>query len=398
MKRMFIKMLPVMAAVLLATSCSKDDGNDAAIDTPIDNGTPHVEAVDNGIKTITITGKLSKESLSKVTVAESEGVKTLQFEGNETFAFGTVGEGNVYGTIAITEKDGKYTATLNFPNKDALTAETGFTATHGTDPSVISEGYANLATAVNNAYYTIDFIVEKSGETYSLKDKTNTESDIKVNVKSAFIEAQTSKTITVNDDASVSVEEGKFYVVSSTATMGKDKKTITSGKIYKVKAASSVPDGYVDLGVVNAKGEHVYFAESNSEESTWNAINEAGKLDELPTKEEWVALANACYWVWSESPKGMYAYKLRDGQTSNYKAGSYNNDEDYSTSTDPSYIFLPVSPGGSGSLGYYWSSTEYVTYTGYAYCLHFSSGYVFPEDSYRDEARTWSVRTVRRSN
>ena len=393
MKRMFIKMLPVMAAVLLATSCSKEDGNDAVIDTSIDNGTPQVEAVDNGIKTITITGKLSKESLSKVYVSDNTD-RTLKFNGNETFAFGTEGEGNVYGTIAITKDDGTYTATLNFPNKDALTAETGFTATHGTDPSVISEGYANLATAVNNAYYTIDFIVKESGGTYSLKDKTNTESDIKVNVKSAFIEAQTSKTITVNDDASVSVEEGKFYVVSSTATMGKDKKTITSGKIYKVKAASSVPDGYVDLGVVNAKGEHVYFAESNSEESTWNAINEAGKLDELPTKKEWVALANACYWVWSESPKGMYVYKLRDGQTSNYTARSFNNDRNYSPENDPSYIFLPVRPGYSYS--YYWSSTEYEDGTGSAYCLLFGSDIVGPEDG-NDESNTRSVRTVRRS-
>lgn len=398
MKRMFIKMLPVMAAVLLATSCSKDDGNDAAIDTPIDNP-QQTEAVSNVYKTITISGKVGKSTLSKVTVAE----KQLTFEGNDTekFSFGKEGE-DVYGDITIKDAYGRFDATLNYSSEDALT-KGSFTATLGTDPEKLSIGYDNLETAVQNAYYVIPFTVSKDGEEegkFKLNERTLSKDapsyDIKVYLQSAFIEAQTSKTITVNDDASVSVEEGKFYVVSSTATMGKDKKPITSGKIYKVKAASSVPAGYVDLGVVNAKGEHVYFAESNSEESTWNAINEAGKLDELPTEEEWVALANACYWVWGQKDgtNGMYAYKLRDGETSNYSGSSFNNDRDYSTDTDP-YIFLPVTPGCS--YGYYWSSTEYESDSGYAYCLRFDSDDVNPERS-RGKTRTWSVRTVRRSN
>ncbi len=257
MKRIFIQMLPVMAAVLLATSCSKDDGGNSEFDSPIDNQ-QQTEAVSDAYKTITINGKLSQSSLSKVGV---DG-RTLKFEGGDEFSVGTEGD-DVIITISITKDDGSYTAELQFKNETTLTNETGFTATHGTDPSAISEGYADLPTAVKNAYYTIDFIVVKDGEKYSLKDKKEQTSDIKANVKSAFVNAQSTGSITVSGNHRF-IRKDNVYVLSSTATMGSSVKDITAGTIYAVKNAIVAPNNCLPGAfTVDASNTQVYFSKGN---------------------------------------------------------------------------------------------------------------------------------------
>ena len=149
MKRKFIKILPIAVAVLFATSCSKDDVDNTVktpqeivqenvdntindnVETPqeivqenVDNTindnveTPQEnvqENDDNTVKTITITGKVGQESLSKVSLAEE--TKNLKFEGNEMFKFGikdSYQAGDVWGQIYITDQEGSYTAKLYF--------------------------------------------------------------------------------------------------------------------------------------------------------------------------------------------------------------------------------------------------------------------------------------------
>ena len=225
MKRTFIKMLPVMAAILLATSCSKDDGDNAAIDTQIDN--PQ-QTVSNAYKTVTISGKVGKATLSKVTVSDSY----LQFEGDggEKFTFGTEGESDVYGDITISDEYGDFNATLNYSSEEALLSVEGFTATLGTKPEGLSTGYDDLATAVKNAYYEIPFKVAKDGDEegkYKLTEgslsKDASSSDVKVYVQAAFIRSQASRTIKLNNNE-VGVTIDKYYINKTTA-----------GKVYNVK-------------------------------------------------------------------------------------------------------------------------------------------------------------------
>ena len=288
MKRKFIKILPIAVAVLFATSCSKDDVDNTVktpqeivqenvdntindnvetpqeivqenvdntindnVETPqeivqenVDNTindnveTPQEivqENDDNTVKTITITGKVSQESLSKVSLASNN--KTLQFDGGEIFVFNDEVK-KVSGTITITDpSDGSYEAKLYFKGEgDNLVGPT-FTASLNTDPNPISTGYSFLNDAVQNAYYTITFkvkrvnnTVESTGYTYQMY--TDGKTDIVVNIQSAFIEANASKNIMVSGGTK-SVENGKYYVVSSTATMGNGT-PITAGRIYKV--------------------------------------------------------------------------------------------------------------------------------------------------------------------
>ena len=159
-----------------------------------------------------------------------------------------------------------------------------------------------------------------------------------------------------------------------------------------------VDKDYVDFGIKDAKGKTVYWAQNNLyDEKKWTELTDMEK-EQLPTKADFEALVKACYWVWGQKDgtNGMYAYKLRKGQSSNYNGSSFNNESGYSPSTDPLYIFLPVTPGRSG--GRYWSSTESELRTDYECCLYFCSLYVDPESNDSKTPNPWSVRTVRRSN
>ena len=225
-----------MAAVLLATSCSKDDGNDAAIDTPIDN--PQ-QTVSNAYKTVTISGKVGKATLSKVTVADSK----LQLEVGDKFTFGEKDKTDVFGDITINDADGNFTATLNYSTVEVLMSGK-YTATLGDKPEGISTNYDNLETAVKNAYYEIPFKVANDGDEegkFKLTDGTLSKAvpeptyDIKVYVQAAFIRAQASRSIKLGG-SDVNVEINKYYVVPADVQMGSNESNKTSaGKVYNVK-------------------------------------------------------------------------------------------------------------------------------------------------------------------
>jgi len=255
MKRKFIKILPIAVAVLFATSCSKDDV-DNTVKTPqeivqenVDNTindnveTPQEivqENDDNTVKTITITGKVSQESLSKVSLVE--GTKNLKFDGGETFEFKDE-ENKVSGKITIADQDGNYTAQLYFKGEGSNLVGPEFTASLNTDPNPISIGYNSLNAAVQNAYYTIKFKVKRvdnnpptSGYTYKLYTETGTQNDIVVDIQSAFIDASTAANNkgTQLGGEDVTFEAGNYYVVPVGKTMGESTKVTAAGKIYKV--------------------------------------------------------------------------------------------------------------------------------------------------------------------
>ena len=270
MKRKFIKILPIAVAVLFATSCSKDDVDNTVktpqeivqenvdntvnnnVETPqeivqenVDNTvndnveTPQEivqENDDNTVKTITITGKVSQESLSKVSLVE--GTKNLKFDGGEIFEFND-GENEVWGEIKITDASGSYTAKLYFKGEGNNLVSPEFTASKGSDPNPISGPYDNLNAAVQNAYYTIKFKVKRvandapaTGYTYQMCTSDENE-NLVVNIASAFIHAEAEKDIHVNGNEQ-HVDKDKYYVLSSSATMGMSKTDIVAGKIYKV--------------------------------------------------------------------------------------------------------------------------------------------------------------------
>ena len=262
MKRIFIKMLPVMAAVLFATSCGKDEGGNSVIDNVVAPQEDTIQDdVKSSVKTITITGKVNQASLSKVCVEEGQTLK-LELEGNEEFKFSNCKDGDeaVFGSIAIKGTTGEYEAAISFHEEEALTVTGGFTATLN-EHSIGLVGTDNLSDAVKAACYAIDFNVTKENDEYKMK--SGDAEDIVINVESAFIQPQSDGWLTVSG-RSYHVTGGKCYIVSNKSEMGVTK-AIEAGKIYKVSSPASerkVPEGYVDLGIT-VDGKKVFWAEKN---------------------------------------------------------------------------------------------------------------------------------------
>lgn len=243
MKSSFKKFLPIVAAVLLATSCGKDDDSNVASVDEVTIPDPVQEVVDNTTKTITITGKVSKESLSKVTV---DGGAFAYQPGDDVFAFNDATHG-VSGSITITATDGSYTASITYTDESALTSNT-FTATLGNNPTGLSTPYDNIETAVQNARYEIPFKVTGTPGSYSLKREDGT-GDVLVYIKSAFIKSLATRTIQMNgSDVNVAID--KFYVVSIENVMGTGTTNPVPGKVYTVnKLAGKISYGDGEVSV-----------------------------------------------------------------------------------------------------------------------------------------------------
>ena len=140
----------------------------------------------------------------------------------------------------------------------------------------------------------------------------------------------------------------------------------------------------------------------------------------MPTTEEFLALKENCYWVWTDNYEGQtfnnsdaagyIVYKVKKGKGKNLVTYKNNNSQedyvslfgDYSLS-DP-HIFIPaagyryeadlLNPGVDGN---YWSSSLY-TYRPYrALSLYFNSDLVYPQDI-NDRYYGFPVRAVRRSS
>ena len=236
MKRTFMKFLPIAAAVFLATSCSKDEGN-----TVVDNVVtpdPVQEVVEQPtFKTITITGKLSQNSLSKVTTSGTNN-RTLKLEDVEEFSFSQSG---VKGLIKIAA-DGAYTADITFSDETDLLASAGFTAYAGNVPDGQTK-YESLKEAVEAANYTIDFQVNKKGEdSYSLSKKGDASTDINVENNSAFIYVRGAvtgdKIVFDGTNEITSPAVGKYYIVPAGVKMGSGSNLTLAGTIYNVGTAA----------------------------------------------------------------------------------------------------------------------------------------------------------------
>ncbi len=255
MKRTFLKVLPFAAALLLATSCSKDDNNST---DEIVNGGEQIETVTKTVKTLTIKGKV-KQSISKVTT-NSEGT-ALAFEANDVFTFGQAGDA-VYGTITIQDANGNYTATVNYTDETAL-FNTTFTAIHGENPSKISEGYSTLAAAVQHACYETAFTISYTNDKYSLASAES--SDIVINLKSAFIKALSAEKTTIGVEE-ITVEADQYYVVPVGKAMGNSSNTTLAGRIYSI--GSAVPKNCLPGVFSVSSNRKVYFSKGNLQYNT----------------------------------------------------------------------------------------------------------------------------------
>ncbi len=236
MKRTFLRILPLAVAVLLATSCSKDENSDNNI---VVNGSQ--EIVVNQEKCISVTGAVDKKS--SVSKLSCDGTN-FSFDGGETIKFSGEG-GKIHGETTV-DAAGNFTVDLYYPAewKVKQLDQKDLTATIGTNPTNVRGSYDSFDDAVKDVYETGTTHIQ----VLTRLDPTNfNESyivdlwELPMNVEVAFVENEKSEAInvSVNDGTPVSLAAGKICIVPTgvkVAADGKTKNSTEAGKIYTIVA------------------------------------------------------------------------------------------------------------------------------------------------------------------
>lgn len=284
MKRTFFKMLPIVAAVLLATSCSKDnnDDNNVVIDNP---ETHEIVTSDNdGVTIVPLTITVNKDgnSLSKASVDIADGE-----DGKKTYTQKfIVGDVLVISNSEVLENDATFTLKSADEGKSTATFEgelsvkPGATLTKGT--TKLNAVLKNSGTDDNkkNSGQPVSGVqrvssLEEGFEKYGYLTADNftyngDETSIQLVQNTVFLHitlsSGTSNAIVNNTQYDVDANGEIFLAVASgteiESNLFSGKKTVTNGggKVVKnINRTSKQKDAFT----INSSGTQVYFSQGN---------------------------------------------------------------------------------------------------------------------------------------
>lgn len=452
MKKTFLRILPVVAAVLLATSCSKDDNGDVNIvDTPqtteVTNPTSEQPAEQTKTVKVPFAVKVDGgESLSKIAyVLQKDGEDndvwnkvTRTFDdddlqtGEHPISLKVTGDGITESTLRLVseELDGK--TVYSFAGDIEVASEK--VAEFNSEPGIALVGeFAVSGTALPTSNdVSLATLMTSCAHTYKTKDGefTSKSSSVMLYDQNVYLAVQMSPLqhtldVKINDAALsnctlsndgqvwIALEGGKSVSFNFLEKAAKD---VAAGHIYTINRERCVDLGikYNDEYTGDLWADRNIGAENVYDYGNYYTFNQANGLNgepslvtaplEVPTggsstdynskypDTDFLNLYNSCTWTWTSN----YSGSDKAGYIV-FKSGGLD------VSKDP-HIFLPAAgycndevdgPNSAGRNGNYWSSTEYDGYTGYF--LYFNSSSVNPEDC--DNRRVeFPVRAVRRSN
>jgi hypothetical protein len=419
MKKTFLKFLPLTAAVLFATSCSKDENND---EKNIENQ-PKVEKVVIPFSVKVNTGN----SISKIAYTQN-GDNVSQF--NVNFEDDDVKEGSAI-TMNITGddiEDGTLTLTKagsDFKFEGDITLAEGKTEADFTNGSIsISGSFGTAGTTTVTSTTSLADVMSNCSHQYTTTFVSNA-TTIELNDNYAYLEiscasTQTKFQLTIGgaaQDYTPNTTNKKIWIAvpNGTSVTGNMIKTMTvvGGKVYRADRTKEVDLGpgftvlwtlknlgasspnvfgnYYAWGDVNgyAWGSGHNFNTSVSNENFGDAAtayataNNWGTGYRMPTDGECQTLAN----IKSSTKEGDNYSFTNSGATFKTAYGS---------------VFLPAAgycngTGRSnvGSEGYYWSGTP--SGESFAHCLRFNSGSAYVSSNGSRNGGQ-SVRAVRCMN
>ena len=290
MKKTFIKFLPIVAAVLFATSCSKDSDGDGNIANPttdqpiqevVDNQTQ--EAVDNQPKMVSFSVTVDDNSISKATFRE--GLKLQLFEPNDVLV---IKEGNTE-LVTLTIEEGEYNVfSGTFPEG---------TLKNGTTYDVVlrNESHGNTGSA----------LTEVKDDAFDLQDAFERYGYL----TSELTYTGESATITlVQNTAFIKVHQLPFYGAKLSITIGSE----TTNKYLNGEMILAVPNGAklestvlgINTTIDVLSGTHKVLYHIRSTESKPRNTPEhcvPGLFSVSPTKQVFFANGNLQYVVSSKS-------------------------------------------------------------------------------------------------
>ena len=267
MKKIFLtNMLPIMAAaVLLATSCSKDNENDNNISVQ------EQEVNDNQVKTISFSITVGRDAnaLSKATV--DEGTLIQKFESSDQLVIS--GE-NISGTLSLVSGAGKSIATfdgeLSGSGVESITDETALTATltnatngnTGEELTAVQSAESLSEAFQKYGYWTASFTYGARNNVELVQNTAFVKVDLpfhgtKLNVKIG----ETTTPIYLNGDEILAVPDGATL---TSPLLGIDKTVdVSDGKVVlNIKNRTTPTDCIAGLFSVGAD-KQIFFSKGN---------------------------------------------------------------------------------------------------------------------------------------
>ena len=383
MKRTLLTILPVAAALLLATSCSKDTDDNIIVNNPTPAETQK-DASPAESKTVPFSiDVVPGGSLSKIAYNDNGTTVSVKFE-----------EADITAGLTMSVTDGTHSTTLNLTAVD-VDGKGTFTGSwsEGEEPSDGVEITATVAyksgSTVVNSTESVQKLMETCVHNYkgTFNYQTSGGNSVTLTDDRAYIEfslAEGQKKVFVNEQwYDVDQTTHKAYVAvegnTEVTTRIKGKKTLKAGKIYTITCTD-----VVDLGL------SVLWCTSNAnspetDQKNWaDAKTLANSIEgyDLPTADNFRELAG------EKSVEGVAVSKKWNDAGTDLEHG-------YTFSTDKGEVFFPAAGlfGGdiAGGEGIYWSGESDDGL--YAYVLLFVDGFA---DVYPDYVvNKCSVRLVR---
>lgn len=366
-----------MAAVLLTTSCSKDEDNNDAV-KPDTTKQANTETEQQGVPfTIkVVTGK----KLSKIAYEDKGATVQPSFSESDVdnlIMFLSPAKDPTsmsYGNLTLKNVNGTFKGEL-WPEPE-----------EGTE--ILVELYAGDGYDESSTESLTD-LMEKCQHKYEGKFTYGSGNEVKLTDQNAYFEIFMSplqhklsaKMYNEEKTFDVNTENGKVWIVVekgfSFETNFYSKKSPEAGTIYTIDRS-----GYVDLGLPNG----TLWADKNVGATTYDdaddyyTFEEAQKLKDitLPTSGEnsdFELLKTQCTWVYQDG--GFYVFKSQKDGDKGQSSTSFGS---YSTDYHP-YIFLPcageVRNGETsitlkGSYGFYWSGSAKDDYNAYCLAINYS--------------------------
>ncbi len=421
MKKTFLKFLPLTAAVLLATSCSKDDNND---EKNIENQ-PKVEKVVIPFSVKVNTGN----SISKIAYTQGDDVSqfNVNFEdkdaaGGSAITMAITGDDIENTTLTLT-KDGS-----DFKFVGDITLAEGKTEDDFKNGNIsISGSFGTAGTTTVTSTTSLADVMSNCSHQYTTTFASNAET-IELNDNYAYLEIscateQTKFQLTIGgsaQDYTPSTTNHKIWIAvpNGTSVTGNLVKTmaVEGGKVYRADRTKEVDLGpgssvlwtTCNLGATNpgeygkfyAYGETVGYAYDDGHDFSYTSYY---KGTENPLSSEHdaatVALGTGYRMPTSTELGTLESGTFKNASESGYDVAGRLFSNDYGS------VFLPAAGycygtihtfGPDLSFGCYWSSTPPPGKNTTAHYLSFTSGNVNVSTSDRFIGR--SVRAVRCMN
>lgn len=420
MKKTLLKFLPIIAAVLFATSCGKDD--EASVDTNnnvTEQDTDEIVTIPFSIRTNTGRSLTKVQTPEEFTPFSQNDVdqKSMSVKCNAS------GYSDVTGSLML-KNDGSYyfegSISCSKSHQNALlNGDITLVGTYGTAlTKVVSskESLNNLRNNCNHLYITADF-------TFSSDKITLIDQNAYLEIKMSPLQHE----IVVNGVTCKLDGYGYGWVAVPSNTVvdmnfvTKSAADVKPGEIYQVDRRNLVDLGISDgtlwadrnVGANDYDGFGYYFNYDgrNMDQGGVRRDDLMSAPLSIPTggtddDNDFSRLYNQCYWQLlpdetdNTKIKGYYVFKSKD-KTNDKQLQHGSTETTYNPDSDP-HIFLPASGeyynthlGYISERGCYWSNNKYTTQWGFdvGYYLNFDKDGVEIQNNYTSDGK--SLRAVR---